>query len=431
MERTERQPRAAALGLTAQWWPAVAIVAAVALLAVAYYRAVWGAVPALVEALDHCRELYCDFTRQYYPTGRDVLTTGQPSRGYYYSSFFALLLTPWGRLGPEAAAVWWSLAQLAGIGLLLVPAADFYRRSPAAFALYIALLAFSMPLLHNLKWGQVSTLVTGAAFVSLSLSRRGRWPAAAVVLALAAAVKYYVAVVLITHLARRDWRFLAGFAVAFVALWLVVPTLVLGVDGNLAFYATVRERVAHAVTSWMSTDINAQYMPSVIGRWLSAGPGRAFWRVLGYAIFAANALAVARLARRDTPRAAEWSFALLFLSLPFAIETSWPHYFVYLPFAQTLAALALTERAPYIKERATAGLRAAYWGGWGLLLASVVLASMPFFQWIGRWQDYSRPGYLFVANLCVFILAHALTRRAGAAANDHPATAATTAAGAP
>ena len=81
-----------------------------------------------------------------------------------------------------------------------------------------------MPLLHNLKWGQVSTLVTGGAFATLFLYRRGRVTAAAVVLGLAVAVKYYVAVVAFAFLLRRDWRFLAVLAVTVVLFWLVIPT---------------------------------------------------------------------------------------------------------------------------------------------------------------------------------------------------------------
>lgn len=68
----------------------------------------------LVVALDHCRELYCDFTRQYYPTGQEILISGQPSKGYFYSSFFALLLAPFGRMALEPAwrggrlSNWWA-----------------------------------------------------------------------------------------------------------------------------------------------------------------------------------------------------------------------------------------------------------------------------------------------------------------------------------
>lgn len=404
------------------WWPALAILVAVTLLALIYYRTAWGSVSALVEALDHCRELYCDFNRQYYPTGREVLGSGQPSKGYFYSSFFALMLDPLGRLELGQATIWWSIVQLAGILLLLLPGVDFYRRSPIAFTLYVLLLAFSMPLLHNLKWGQVSTLVTGAAFLTLFLHRRGWVITAAVVLALAAAIKYYVAILLLYFLVRRDWRFLITFTIAFLLFWLVVPTLILGADGNWAFYQTVRERMAHAMTTWIPEDINAQYMPSVIGRWFDSSEGRTLWRLIGYGVFVANALVVVRLAYRGGTRAAEWSFALLFLSLPFVAETSWPHYFVYLPFAQTLVWLELRARAGvgegWIRQNI-----ARIWQ-WALLMISIILASMPFFQWVGRWQDYSSPGFLFLANLSLFILAHALIFRGAAAESDCPAPAA-------
>ena len=388
------------------WWPALLLLAAVAAVAVAYYRAVWGDVPALVAALDHCKELYCDFTRQYYPTGRDVLTTGQPSNGYFYSSFFALLLAPFGQVEVGTAVVLWSLVQLLSIGLLLLPAIDFYRESPRAFALYVVLLALAMPLLHNLKWGQVSTLVTGCAFAALFLYRRGHVAAAAVVLGLAVAVKYYVAVVAFVFLLRRDWRFLLILAAAVALFWLVLPTIVLGPEGNWQFYVTVRERVAHAMTTWLPEDINAQYLPSVVGRWLGTAAGRGLWRWLGYGLFALNLLAVARLVIRRAPRAIEWAFALLFLGLPLAVETSWPHYFVYLPFAQTLVALEAGLFSGKVGARPP-----VVWLSAALLLASIILASMPFFQLVGRWQDYSQYGVLFVANACLLIAAHVLTLR--------------------
>ena len=399
------------------WWPALFVLVVVAA-AVAYYRAVWGDVAALVAALDHCKELYCDFTRQYYPTGRDVLTTGQPSNGYFYSSFFALLLVPFGRAEMGTAVTLWSLVQLLGIALLLLPAVDFYHKSPRAFALYVILLAFSMPLLHNLKWGQVSTLVTGCAFAALFLYRRGHTTAAAIVLGFGVAVKYYVAVVAFYFLLRRDWRFLLILAAAMALFWFVIPTAVLGPEGNWQFYVTVRERVAHAVTTWMPEDINAQYLPSVVGRWLGTAAGRGGWRWLGYGLFGLNLLAVTRLVLRRAPRAAEWAFALLFLGLPLAVETSWPHYFVYLPFAQTLVAL---EIEPLLRNRVAKS--PLVWLTAALLLVSIVLASMPFFQLIGRWQDYSQYGVLFIANLSLLLAAHALTLRP-AARSGRPAAAA-------
>lgn len=407
------------------WWPALFVLVVVVAAAVAYYRAVWGDVAALVAALDHCKELYCDFTRQYYPTGRDVLTTGQPSNGYFYSSFFALLLAPFGRVELGTAVALWSLVQLLGIALLLLPAIDFYRASPRAYALYVVLLTFSMPLLHNLKWGQVSALVTGCAFAALFLYRHGRITAAAVVLGFGVAIKYYVVVVAFYFLLRRDWRFLFVLAAAVALFWLVIPTAVLGPEGNWQFYVTVRDRVAHAVTTWMPEDINAQYLPSVVGRWLGTAAGRGIWRWLGYGLFGLNLLAVARIVRRRAPRAAEWAFALLFLGLPLAVETSWPHYFVYLPFAQTLVWLEIefflrnsVSRPPIV------------WSSGALLLLSIVLASMPFFQLVGRWQDYSQYGVLFIANLSLLLAAHALTLRP-AARSGRPAAAAEPASAAP
>ncbi|HRO24145.1 MAG TPA: glycosyltransferase family 87 protein, partial [Promineifilum sp.] len=224
------------------------------------------------------RELYCDFTRQYYPTGQEILVSGQPSKGYFYSSFFALLLAPFGRMALEPALAWWSVVQLVSLLLLLIPAADFYHKSRAAALLYVALLAFSMPVLHNLKWGQVSTLMTGCVFAALYLNARGRWRGAAVVLGFAAAIKYYVAVFAWVHLVRRAWRFLLLLAVVVAVCWLVLPVSVLGPGGSVAFYQTVSERMAHALATWLPEDINSQYLPSVAGRWLGTTSVRTVWQ---------------------------------------------------------------------------------------------------------------------------------------------------------
>ncbi len=128
---------------------------------------------------------------------------------------------------------------------------------------------------------------------------------------------------------------------------------------------------------------------------------------------------------RRAPRATEWAFALLFLGLPLAVETSWPHYFVYLPFAQTLVAL---EIEPLLRNRVAKS--PLVWLTAALLLVSIVLASMPFFQLIGRWQDYSQYGVLFIANLSLLLAAHALTLRP-AVRSGRPAAAAEPAGAAP
>jgi hypothetical protein len=376
---------------------ALLLAAGLILLAIVYYWLVWGSVNELVHALDHCQQLFCDFTRQYHPTGNALLTTGQPSNGYYYSSFFALWLVPFGRLAVETALPLWGLFQVATLLLLFLPGKALLDESPWAFVLYIALLAFSMPLLHNLKWGQLSVLITGCALATLLLYQRNRPLAAAVLLALATAIKYYTGLFALYFLFKRQWRFLAIYGLMTAVFWLVIPTLLLGFEANWNFYQTVSQRIAHGMTTWILEDINAQYLASVVTRVFALPEGyRPLLRLVGYAVFGANVWLLFRLCRANHPAEIEWAFALLFLSLPFLAETAWPHYFVYLPFCQTLAFLALRAEQP--GGRRTAGSL--------LLLSSIVLASMPFFQWVGRWQDYNRLGMLFLSNLLLLLLTY-------------------------
>lgn len=393
------------------------VAAAVAALAIAYYALVWENVAGLVRALDHCQELFCDFTRQYYPTGRELFTTGRPSNGYYYSSFFALWLAPFGRLPLETAVPLWGLFQIATILLLLLPGDRFQNETPWGFILYAVLLAFSMPLLHNLKWGQLSILVTGGTFAVLLLYQRGHHQAAAVVLALLTAIKYYTGLFALYFLLKRQWRFLIIYGLATAFFWLVLPTMLLGAETNWRFYQTVSERIAHGLTTWIPEDINAQYLASVAIRVLALPEDyRLFWRLAGYAVFGLNLLFLGRLLKTNWHAEVEWAFALFFLSLPFLAETSWPHYFVYLPYCQTLAFLAL--RAEKLNKNVAIDgmpgrvLSLTYgWRGLLLLGPSIILATMPFFHLIGRWQDYSRLGFLFFSNLLLLLLAYTILAR--------------------
>jgi hypothetical protein len=208
-------------------------------------------------------------------------------------------------------------------------------------------------------------------------------------------VKYYAALFALYFLLKREYRFLFVYLLTTAILWLVIPTLLLGPQTNLRFTLTVSERINHGLTTWIPEDLNAQYMASVLTRLFPlSGPYRLLWRLGGYAVFGLNLLVLIRLLKLKWRDEIYWAFALLFLSIPFLIETSWPHYFVYLPYCQTLAFLAW-RKEPRLSVR--------LWKGLLLLGPSILLASMPFFQFVGRWQDYSRLGFLFLANLLLLI----------------------------
>lgn len=368
-------------------WSIWLLVLALALL---FYRGVWRDVPTLVQALDHCPELFCDFTRQYYPTGQALFTTGQPTNGYFYTTVFALFMALFGQWGLETAVWLWGACQVAAVLLLFGAGYDLLDRSQTTKWLYWLFLLFSLPVWHNLKWGQVSLFVTGCIWAALALYRRGYGWAAMGVLAVGTAVKYYAAFFLLYFLFKREWRLLLLFGLFSGLLIFVLPLLFLGYTTNVEFYRTVSERIAHARTTWMPTDINSQYLVNVITRLRAPQPVSAWlWRGVGLFLTGINLLCAWRGLRRQGDAFAPLFFGFLFLSLPLFLETSWPHYFVYLPLVQVLAVQGL---------RRTAVPRWARWVGWGLVLLSLLVASTPFFALWESWKPYEKAGMLFWAN---------------------------------
>ena len=113
--------------------------------------------------------------------------------------------------------------------------------------------------------------------------------------------------------------------------------------------------------------------------------------MLAYGLFAANVLLLCGVLRAGLEDPAETGFSLLLLSTPLIVQTSWPHYFVYLPFCQVFAWQVLGRR----RTDARAVLQH------GLLGVSAVLSSSVFFNWFGDFSGYSWYGCLFWSNMLV------------------------------
>ncbi|MCA9935258.1 MAG: DUF2029 domain-containing protein [Anaerolineales bacterium] len=376
-------------------WVSLGVGTAVLLAVLLFYRAVWGDVPTLVAALDHCDELFCDFTRQYYPTGQALFETGQPSNGYFYTTAFALLMAVFARFELGTAVLLWGIFQLAALGLLFAAGYDLLERTHPARWLYWPLLLLSMPVMHNLKWGQVSIFVTGCILGTLALYRRGHGKAAMGLLVLGTAVKYYAALFLIYFLIKREWRLLLLFGLFSVLLIGVLPLALLGFDTNWQFYQFMSERIAHARSTWMLTDINSQNLGHLLARLRDPQPiSQPLWQGIGYAL-AGGGLALAWLRlRRSGDACAPLFWTILLLSLPLFVETSWPHYFVYLPFAQVLLLQTVwSDKWP----------RPAKIVGLMLVAISILLSTMPFFMLWDDWRPFERWGMLFWANAALLL----------------------------
>jgi hypothetical protein len=346
--------------------------------------------------IDGQRGVFTDFIWHYRPAGIMIYATGLPGYKFVYSAFFALSLAPLGRIPVAEAATVWAWIQLAGIVLLVVvPGLHFLRRSRPLYYMYLLLTLLSLPVLHNLMWGQVSVPMIVCMLGSLYFYMRGGKVGAAALLALATSIKFYPAVLAIYFVARREFRLLAMFVAWTVVLLVAVPALRLGFDGLLKFQQASDEAMRRVANNNARIDSNSQYLPHVAMRYLkvtdplSTDPRG--WRIVAYGLFAANVLLLCGVLRARLEDPAETGFSLLLLSTPLIVQTSWPHYFVYLPFCQVLAWQVLGRR----RTDARAVMR------YGLVGVSVVLSSSVFFNWFGNFSGYSWYGCLFWSNMLV------------------------------
>ena len=366
------------------------------------YRAQWPTLDAFVAAVDHCPTLFCDFERYFYRQGQLTLDARQPIAAYLYSAPFAVALSVFQDVPIQRARVIWGVVQIAlTLGVFAAPLL-FVRgrlaRPPLQLALYAFAFATCTAVLHNFKWGQVSVLMVCGILFSLALADRGRPVAAGLVLAIPIAVKYYAAVALIYFVFRRDWRALAACAAGLTAA-AALAIVVLGPSETLAFQRTVN---AHALAAsrdaWVRADANSQFFAHVMGRW--TGAASRGWVVAGYLIVLINVAFLWRICRTRPSEAARWAALFLLGSTPFWVDTSWPHYFIYLPALQLILVDALVIRRTRDWRWATVAACTA---------ASIVAAStLAFLGIAGSWQPYGAHGYLFVANAAVLAAAYLL-----------------------
>jgi hypothetical protein len=345
--------------------------------------------------IDGQRGVFTDFIWHYRPAGIMIYATGLPGYKFFYSAFFALSLAPLGRIPLADALGVWAWIQLAGIVLLvMVPGLHFLRRSRRAYYMYVVLTLLSLPVLHNLMWGQVSVPIIVCMLGALCFYIRGGKAGAAALLALATSIKLYPAVLAIYFVARREFRLLAMFVAWTMVLLVAVPAVRLGSEGLARFQRASDEGMGR-VASNARIDSNSQYLPHVAMRYLKVtdplNTDPRGWRIVAYGLFAANVLLLCGALRARLEDPAETGFSLLLLSTPLIVQTSWPHYFVYLPFCQVFAWQVIGRR----RTDARAVLQ------YGLVGVSVVLSSSVLFNWFGDFSGYSWYGCLFWSNMLV------------------------------
>ena len=375
-----------------------------------YHALTWRIFTNTVDAFT---ELFSDFVTYYYPMGEAIFRTGLPVEGYLYSPFVAILLAIFPPLGPTVSLVLWGGLQVSFIFLYLFLFRPLVPAGLPVQLLFVSLALSSYPLLLNFIGGSVSVFMMAALLAMLVLNVRGHRAAAAGLFAFAVGFKFFPIIFLAPFAVGRNTRFLLFLVTACVAFLFVIPSVMLGVGDTLRFYGALS--VSFRESDWVVANPHSNYFPHLVLR-LAGAAGHDIhahlpllsWIAYGFA--AANMGLVFLIQRAHLRHSDLWSFLLVFLMLPFVLKTSWPHDFVFLSFGQALLAWRLLEgekAAPWTVDKGKRfqatrpRTRAA--GALFLLLPSMILSNIVFFNLFGDFSRYGFYGFLFWADLLLLI----------------------------
>jgi hypothetical protein len=290
-----------------------------------------GSYAALSSALGVGKIPLHDFEAFFYPMGRKVYEDPTPVDGFLYSPFAAMLFGLLGFLPYKVAAIAWASILLASTLWIALAAGKLLCLRDVGLRLFsVVLTVLCYPALHNLKFGQVSTLLFAGALLAYAAALRDKSRTAAFLLSIVIAVKYYAFILALPFVYRRDLRVM-GYLIGFLLIWLVLlPALLLGPSDTLTFYANVAGQLDTRFAGNIQ-DRNSQSLASFLHR-LGVSDGiRILIQIVASVALAGWSLILARTRRRDDMLDA---FVVALCATPFVVPTSWPHYFVYLPFCQ-------------------------------------------------------------------------------------------------
>ena len=399
--------------------------AGIAVLLLCYYKLTWDNLTRFNLAIDVWADPFPDFGRYYYPMGEAIFRTGTPIDGFVYSPFPAILLAAFSPLGLSTATIVWVALQVLAIVLYIILIRQLVPARLPLQLLFVALVLSSFPLLHNFKFGQVPIFMTVALLGMLIFYERGRLAVAAVLFAFAVSFKWYPLLFLALFAARGDIRFLLRAAGAGALLLIVVPVVFLGFEQTYRFYDALR--IAYGGFDWVLRSYNSQYFPNVIVRLTSTLRGQEisgisflhvaalpFLRSIAWAVAIANMALVYRVQRIGIAQANLWSAAVLFLTVPFVLGTSWPVDLVPMPIAQAFLVWAIFNadeafltgdpESEHRSRLSTVQLAAS-----GLMvLSSIALSNIVLFNYVGNYTTYGTFGLVFWADVLLLLAAYLL-----------------------
>ena len=378
--------------------PFVAEVLGTTVLLLAYSSLTW---KRFVANVGVCPQLFCDFVDYYYPMGKAIFHTGLPVEGFLYSPFNAILLAASAPLGLDASLVLWGILQVTAVILCLLL---FYQLVPAkhpTYVLFAALTLFSYPLWLNFLGGNTGAFILVTLLGSLLAVERGHHLTAAILLAIAVSFKFYPIIFLVPFVAGRNARFALLGAATSILVLCVIPGLVLSTAGTVKYYGVLVE--AFRASDWVAVNPHSQFFPHLALRLLGIAGAevptlQSILQILSYLIVAINLILAYLVQRARVHHANIWSFQIVFLTVPFILKTSWPIDFVFLPFVQSFLITHIMEKGSKVDSRESRARRGYRCAMFFLVVPSILISNVVFFNLLGKSSLYGYAGFLFLAT---------------------------------
>jgi len=309
----------------------------------------WRGLPAL----DHCRLIACDFQVFYAQAG---LLFEEPLvilPNWLYPPAAALLFALFLPLPYGVAAAVWSVINLVLCAVLVGLCARALRSlgRGTGWAVALALTTLSLPVVHSVKWGQISLLLCVGVIVALLV----RSSLAGGLLGLLAGLKIYPLAYLLAPLARRQWRTVTMTAASAIALGALVPMALLGAGPTATFFrntlaASLRPSAGEWAAGYSSAWWGGQGIEPLLVRWFRDGGhvglierAPALWFSLPPSVVTAVSILLALGILVSTYRVLVYrnadrlhASALVLVAVTLVVRPAWHHYFAFLPFAQAV-----------------------------------------------------------------------------------------------
>ena len=187
--------------------------------------------------VDHCSMVACDFQRHYLPQVHMVANQDwriQP--GWYYPPIVAMLLLPFAWIS-NPVVVWMGcnllLVLVAAMVVARIHIVSIYKRPTELWQVLfaLALMSTSFPILHSLKWGQISIAIVLLSTWSLLQNKEGQTPrsvVAAIVFGLAISLKWYPVVYLCIPVVEKRWKWIRMVFLSVVVWSVCIPWFYVG-----------------------------------------------------------------------------------------------------------------------------------------------------------------------------------------------------------